>query len=982
MQKKFFFLAYFFICLDCLAQQYPFVHYTPKDGLVNSRVRKAYQDSKGRMYFLTFGGLSVYDGARFTNYTSGNGLASDMVNDVIEMGEDSMWIACNASTLNYLSQGVIRIFKPVDGFCPTINQFIKSKEGLVYVLADEGLFVFRQNRFVRLPIMNHRGFDAGKFLNLGFEWNDWLFVLSDPTLDRSARENFYAFNKREGKIIAECENRLVNIAGIGNDNEVYISFFNETPRVLDTFALRNNKIDVLPIRNSSKNFGAGVNYMYSDNKKNFWLFEPSGKIVRVDSAGTIKEFSMSNGLSSNSFTSVFMDKEGNTWITMNGSGVDKLVNDNIELFDPFQGTPVNGIYADNQTDSVYLYAASLKKIFISYNKEIFSYMSLEKEIIPNTLYASGKKLYISNSNDLFLFNPGKKPESTLLYKDTAEPSFGSIYKDPFHNVVLTGLSYLTVLIDDKIVFRYPANYLSDQLAFDSKKRLWAAPRNGRLYVLKINADDPANYLELLKNFSKECPEFSARSLTVDHLDNVWVGTRHHGIYCFQFDEKLAIRSLQHYTTKDGLSDNFISYLTCDNDNNIWASSLSGVDKISLVNNKIRIENLTRSNSIYKQILKTVVSKNGTAWCHTSDGNIIRISKAENPSSFHPSLFITGLKIGNATSDDLSSPASFSYRQNNFTISVAAPSFYDEQQIKYSYLLHGSGNDQWSEPSNNSTFNFINLNASAYKLQIKAMFPSGRYPDEIIDYAFVINPPWWQTLLFKLIVLIAAMLLLMIVVRFYYQRKLQKQRIILEKQQVIEQERARIAADMHDDLGAGLTKIKYIAEDILEKNDEGETIKPDLQKLKDFSEGLVESMGEIVWAVSEKNNRLSATLYYLRSYAVNYCEENNIDCVFDIPTDLTDRNVSGNMRRNIFLLLKECLHNVVKHAGASMVTINVAVKENLRMVIKDDGKGFSDKGNTNGNGLINMKKRVQDLKGLLTFENGNGTTVIINLPLTP
>src|SRR5882757_3376417 len=102
MQKKFLLLACFFICVNCLAQQYPFVHYTPKDGLVNSRVRKAYQDSKGRMYFITFGGLSVYDGARFKNYTRQNGLLFDLVNDVLEVGDDSLLIAVNTGGLNVL----------------------------------------------------------------------------------------------------------------------------------------------------------------------------------------------------------------------------------------------------------------------------------------------------------------------------------------------------------------------------------------------------------------------------------------------------------------------------------------------------------------------------------------------------------------------------------------------------------------------------------------------------------------------------------------------------------------------------------------------------------------------------------------------------------------------------------------------------------------------------------------------------------------
>ena len=89
--------AYLFFCAisNLTAQQYPFVHYTPKDGLVNSRVRRAYQDSKGRMYFMTFGGLSMYDGARFKNYTLQNGLLSNLVNDVLEVGEDSLLVAVN-----------------------------------------------------------------------------------------------------------------------------------------------------------------------------------------------------------------------------------------------------------------------------------------------------------------------------------------------------------------------------------------------------------------------------------------------------------------------------------------------------------------------------------------------------------------------------------------------------------------------------------------------------------------------------------------------------------------------------------------------------------------------------------------------------------------------------------------------------------------------------------------------------------------------
>src|SRR5258705_12168650 len=102
MQRMIIFLAYFFIGAGVTAQQYPFVHYTPKDGLINSRVKKPYLDSKGRMYFLTFGGLSVYDGTRFRNYTIQNGLPYNVVNDILDIGDDSLLVDTNSHNLNLL----------------------------------------------------------------------------------------------------------------------------------------------------------------------------------------------------------------------------------------------------------------------------------------------------------------------------------------------------------------------------------------------------------------------------------------------------------------------------------------------------------------------------------------------------------------------------------------------------------------------------------------------------------------------------------------------------------------------------------------------------------------------------------------------------------------------------------------------------------------------------------------------------------------
>src|SRR5580704_4243936 len=108
------------------AQQYFFARYTPKNGLVNNRARTMYQDSKGRLYICTYGGLSVYDGARFINYTTEDGLATSLVNDIVEMGDDSLWVIPNGPHLHALVHGILRNITTADHFYPVINQMIRG----------------------------------------------------------------------------------------------------------------------------------------------------------------------------------------------------------------------------------------------------------------------------------------------------------------------------------------------------------------------------------------------------------------------------------------------------------------------------------------------------------------------------------------------------------------------------------------------------------------------------------------------------------------------------------------------------------------------------------------------------------------------------------------------------------------------------------------------------------------------------------------
>src|SRR5215510_11196673 len=139
------------LCYRSASQLYPFVNYTPKDGLAGNRVRHISQDSKGKLYFATANGLSVYDGSRFTNYSSENGLSFDMVNGITEAGPDSVLIILNSTRLQYLHKGRVHNYPLADSFCPVINQLVHCSDGHDYAIADEGLFRLEKNRFWRVP---------------------------------------------------------------------------------------------------------------------------------------------------------------------------------------------------------------------------------------------------------------------------------------------------------------------------------------------------------------------------------------------------------------------------------------------------------------------------------------------------------------------------------------------------------------------------------------------------------------------------------------------------------------------------------------------------------------------------------------------------------------------------------------------------------------------------------------------------------------
>jgi len=996
MQRKLTFLACLFVqvtigSIDCLAQfaetrgQYPFVFYTPRDGLVNSRVRSIKQDSRGRMIFITFGGLSVYDGTRFINYNRQDGLAEDLINDIVEVGPDSSLVATNSAKLNTLVKGKIGVYRTSDNFYPVVNRFLKSNDGSWYVTADDGLYILKNDRFSRIPLLSKAGTDVGLYLDKIIEWKNFFLML--PWSD-NLYEKLILYDKLTKKVSdIDIKNTVMCLAKDGN-GRIWAGTTNG-PRLIDTVSLAKGKINFLDIPEGFRDIANNrQSFIFFDRENNAWFFDK--EILKITPTLRHEYITAEQGLEAASLTDLFIDREGTVWIATDGNGVIKIRNTNTQLVHSLDQRPISVSTILNQNDTIWFFNVVDRSIYRFADNKFKIFPLHEKKYKAINFFVHGQKLYF-NTGDKFICvdnkdEPGSYDHLRVIDAIKAPNGLGTGVIDRNGAIIQyvreseNGL-YLYVLKDDKLLMKHRISNFTDQMALDRRGRLWLITRDNQVSKFTIHPEQPSRYLQMDNRFPKKLPDLNPRAITTDTNDNIWIGTRHNGVYRFECKDG-DLKPVAQYTTRTGLTDNFVYTLACDSNNTIWVGTQTGLDKIFKKNDHYIIGNVSKNNNFFQTVGKIVTTKNNTLLALTNGGIILRTSEnlsSAKPSSI-PALLFTSMQVNNEPYSD--SSKNLLYRQNNLSFAVAATSFIDERSIRYSYLLEGSGNENWSEPSNNSTFNFINLSPGNYTLKIRSEFPEDIYPSQTISYSFTILQPWWHTWWFLTGASLAITGLLFLGIRFYYRRKLEREKIILEKQQAIEKERTRIATDMHDDLGAGLSRIKFLSETIGIKKQRHLPFEEDISKIREYSHEMIDKMGEIVWALNEKNDSLSDLLSYTRSYTVEYLSQSGIQCSIDSPEFLPTSFVTGEFRRNIFLSVKEILHNIVKHAQANEVAIIIRTDPGLSINIKDDGIGFDQsKTRPYSNGLLNIKKRMTDIGGVVEIENNNGTTIKLKAPFS-
>jgi len=203
---------------------------------------------------------------------------------------------------------------------------------------------------------------------------------------------------------------------------------------------------------------------------------------------------------------------------------------------------------------------------------------------------------------------------------------------------------------------------------------------------------------------------------------------------------------------------------------------------------------------------------------------------------------------------------------------------------------------------------------------------------------------------------------------------------LQTQRALEEQRARIARNIHDDLGARATKLSLLAH---HQPSSGADFRAHLDNISTTSRQIVEALDETVWTVNPANDSLVRLAGYLIHFAQDFFRNTGIQCRLDIPTDLPELTVTAEFRFNIFLVVKEALNNVLKHSGAQSALLQMrTAADRLQLTIQDDGRGFNPASVAHRNGLNNLQTRVAGLGGQITVEStpGHGTKISLAVPL--
>lgn len=939
------------------AQQLSFNTYTPADGLIDARVQKIFQDSRGMLYFLTRDGFCSFDGQRFQHYTQYNNQPLSIVNDIVEE-EPGLLLVSAISGLYRLQHNRLEKDTLLSARLREPGAIIASGDHEWIILSNAGSFVYHGKKIQPLSITENNQPATALLLDRAVCTN--AAIIGTRTAPGNSHTQLVWYNRAAGslRILIESDTPM-EISRFGTD--VYVKNAGNW-KLLNSALLPQEKNILLPLPFAS---GAAPLHFYIDGEQNKWLFNPDQTVTYMHSSGERITYTADNGLPY-PISNMFRDRENNYWFMVEGKGVYKLIQSGIQQYRlPGLSGQVQSI-SSTGNNSICLRNNNL--LFLLNGPQL-----VQKNIVPKPgliqAFQLHTKWYAVYNNGLLENEEGKSIRFASFAAGSKQVSSRiSIDKK---GRILTGGDFLSVIENDSLLASIPLPYFTDIVVADEQNNYWCFARNGTILAYSLSGYQLKQAAAFTDN------SYSTRFAIHWNNDSFYIGTRNNGLILVKASPS-GYKKMGTISTADGLSNNFITGLLKIDNERLLTASVTGLDMVHFSAAGVSAEQLFSRTGLFTGVPALLRSNDSTVLVLTDGGGLYQLGVKQSANTgISPSLFFSSITVNGALVDP-GRDITFTYNRNNFRIAVSAPGFIDEKNIRFIFSLNGQKIITGPATRSGET-EFTNLAPGRYTITVTALFPGNDTTRQSITYSFRIRKPFWKTYGFIAALTLLILLLIYSIFRVQLRRKLQLQQIELEKEKAIARERSRIASDMHDDLGAGISTIKYLSQS-------APFIGPDIQKENNLkiaaqADELVDKMNDIIWAMNEKNDTLDNLVFYTKAWIANFAQQHDIAATITIPSVIPSTIIRGEKRQHIFLCIKEAVHNIIKHAGANELWLSLTLNDQqLQVSIQDNGCGFDTKKMVSGNGLANMQKRIKAVKGQISIESGNGTTIRFSVPV--
>ena len=1020
--------------------------WTSDNGLPDSSVTAVAQTPDGYLWFGTYNGLTRFDGVQFVNFDPLNTpeLGHARVDGLFVDAQGTLWINTHDGSMTSCRNGVFT--REWQG--AQVSAVFSSTNQIYFALMP-GALVCRSGDSTApsdWQSVQLTGRTTGNSFHQDGSGTLW-YVTRDGALERINGTNSEPVSSAE-LLNSERVNCLTTGAGgrlwVGTEKHVWLlhgnHFDDQTPTngepvVNPTFMacttsngcwiIADGRVRKCEGRRWVAEAAAWADlteinttyfHAYEDEAGGVWIRDFSRGLFHARPDGSTEFISSANGLPDNRVSCWFQDREGNIWVGMDRGGLVRLREKRFHALGLEDGLPIPVVSTICEANNGDVWIGTLGGGLNRLRGGALARLDLEAGADKGSFFsaypdAQGRIWLSAGREDLFVLETNKfsqpvRPGRVHGTKVILVDHQGQVWVGRQN-----GLS----CISNNVVNSFgTSNGFGRKdvraLAEDRQGNIWIGTGDGGLYKL---ADGKFNNYPVGDRVGNQ----SIWSLLPDTDGSLWVGTFRGGLLRFK-DGRFT-----RYTTQDGLPSDIICQILDDGLGKLWVGSYQGI--FYLPKDAIKEYDAGKIKSLpciayglYDGLPTLECSgdyqpacwhgRDGTLWFATVKGLVsvqpreVTINRLPPPVVIED-VFVDGKSLRPGTNNPPGSipvalPAGLSLAgtlqippgRHQLDFHYTALSFAAPDKVHFRYRL-AELDDGWVEADGKRSAHYGPLRPGEYRFQVIACNNDGIWNETGAVIKLKVLPHFWETWWFVVLLLFTTVAAIFGAVRYVATRSLRRKLELLKQQRAIERERERIARDIHDDMGAGLTQI--MLQSSLARFAPHDQTPAHLAQISETAHELVGAMDEIVWAINPENDTLDGLVTYIGKYFQEYVTQAGLRCRLDLPALLPLFTVSAEIRHNLFLAVKETLNNVVKHAAATEVLLQLKMQPpGFSFVIKDDGCGIDSNGNltglkktgriSSGRGLQNLVSRLEKIGGTckISSEPDRGTEVELTVRL--